>query len=393
MARRNRCPVRSSIHQRWKRIWIAFTNAATSTARLIARGAQVLVRKAYGRASDSPPIPATPETEFDLGSISKQFTATAILNLVEEGKLRLSDPVSRFFPEAPPDKAALTLHQLLTHTSGLTEHSTDDLEPLTRAEALDPIFHSSLAFEPGQRYRYSNSGYTLAAAIVEVQPFAEHLRQAFFDPVGMVHTGFYREARWQALPVAHGFFNGNDSGSPATWPGPYWGPMGNGEVLSTVDDMHAWITALLAGRVVSQKAVAQLFEPHVREDNETSYGYGWSVATSPLGRVITHNGGGIGGSADVAFYPDQELPIVVLSNRIWYREFHGVYLRVSIPATELREALETAIVTQSYETLPSAKLSGWIVPTGALIVMLAVALFGRWLVRRRRTTVAEARVD
>ena len=160
--------------------------------------------------------------------------------------------------------------------------------------------------------------------------------------------------------------------------------MGNGEVLSTVDDMHAWIAALTAGQVVSERSVAMLFEPHVREDNATQYGYGWSISESPLGRVVTHNGGGLGGNADIAFYPQRNLLIVVLSNRIWYREFHGIYLQVSLPATELREAIETAIATGRYENLPAAKLSGWIVPSAVLGGLLVIGSIGYWLMRRRR---------
>src|SRR5579884_2777592 len=115
----------------------------------------------------------------------------------------------------------------------------------------------------------------------------------------MHSTGLYAEQRWQKRHVAHGYFNGVDQGSPATWPGPYWGLVGNGGVMSTVGDLYRWWQTLQTGSLLSDAAREKLFAKHIEQDSEGEfYGYGWTIADTELGRLITHNGGGIGGNSD-----------------------------------------------------------------------------------------------
>lgn len=334
-----------------------------SGAVLIEQHGRVLLRHAYGLANDAARVRATPDTVFDLGSITKHFTATAVLLLSSEGRLNLDDRIDQFFPDVPPDKAAISVRDLLTHSSGLTEHSSDDREPLSRADALKRIFASRLAFAPGHGYHYSNSGYTIAAAIVEVVSgvkYTDFVRDRLFAPLHLESTGFYGEARFDSKPVAHGYFNGIDEGSSATWPGPYWGPMGNGELLSTVDDLATWHLALRTGAVIPRSLVEAMFTPQV-SDGDERYGYGWSIETSSLGHTITHNGGGIGGNADVAWYPEHELLIIVLSNRIDYRVLGSApfYWNVRLPATEARAALAESIASGDYARYPSPTWPWW----------------------------------
>jgi CubicO group peptidase (beta-lactamase class C family) len=331
-----------------------------SGAVLVAQDGNILLRGAYGMANENTPF--TPDTVVDAGSIAKQFTAAAVLRLQSEGLLQVSDTLSTLFTNVPDDKAEITLEHLLTHSSGLTEHSDGDLVPLSRDEALARILALDLAFTPGTRYEYSNAGFTLLAIIIEKisgQPFTEYLHERLFQPAGLTSTGFYGEAQWTDRVVANGYFNGEDQGSPATWPGPYWGLLGNGGVLTTVDDLYRWWNALRRGEVMSPDVVQELFVPRVREEEGTErfYGYGWSIEETAYGQRIGHNGGGIGGNSILTTYIDEGLTLVILSNRIVYREVFGVPCHVEVPADEISQQLAVNILTNDFSTLPTRTLT------------------------------------
>jgi CubicO group peptidase (beta-lactamase class C family) len=332
-----------------------------SGAVLIVQDGEVILREGYGLADDVAQTPVTPETVFDVGSLAKQFTAAAILRLQAEGLLSVEDTLSTYFDDIPGDISEITIHQLLTHSSGLSEHADDDLEPLSRDEALDIIFKQSLLFEPGTSYTYSNSGYTLLAAIIEQvsgQAYTDYLRENLFALADLQHTGFYNDARWSSLTVANGYWNEEDQGSPATWPGPYWTVMGNGGILSTVDDLYLWWSALQNNTILPAEQTALLFEPHVLEDGgESYYGYGWSIADTEYGHKITHNGGGIGGNSDLAVYTDRDLLLITLSNRIVYQDAFGIPCRVEVLATEANEQLIRNITTGDFSITPEASLA------------------------------------
>jgi CubicO group peptidase (beta-lactamase class C family) len=311
-----------------------------SGAVIVQQHGKTLLRRAYGLADDSSRKPATLSTVFDLGSLTKQFTATAVLRLEASGRLKVTDRLSRFFPRAPADKKDITLHQLLTHTSGLSEHAEDDLEMIDRNEAVRRIFAERLLFVPGKGYQYSNSDYTLLAAIIEKasgKPYLRYLRNEILQPAGLHSTGYYAERIWNPAIVAHGYLDGKDSGPPSQWPGPSWTTLGNGEMLTTVDDMARWMSLLRSGAVLSRAQLARAWHPWTKENGPTFYGYGWSIGETPIGHVITHNGGGLGGNADAAYYPAKDLIIVILSNRIWSHSTAG---RPAQPATSARVGLE-----------------------------------------------------
>ena len=326
-----------------------------------------------------------PETVFDVASLAKQFTAAAVVLLEARGKLRVSEPVARYVPGVPADKRAITLHALLTHTSGLSEnHCEDDLADMTREEALEAIFAAPLVRAP-TRFSYSNSGFTLLAAVVEEtagMAFEEFLRTQLFEPADLRSTGFPGDAKWARRRVARGYMNGKDHGSPAFWPVSSWSAIGAARVLSTVDDLHTWVTNLAAGAVVPPAAVELLFRRWVREaGSDGHYGYGWSLADTELGPVVEHDGGGPGGNTDVAWYPDASLFVAIAGNRITWQGALGLPLVIRLPATEAREALQRSLATGDFSRGPRTTFSLVPYASGATARLAGFAKAARAVVR------------
>jgi CubicO group peptidase (beta-lactamase class C family) len=318
-----------------------------SGAVLAADEGHILLHQGYGFANDADHIKVTAETVFDIGSLAKQFTATAILQLEAQGLLKVTDAITKYFVDIPTDKAAITIHQLLTHSAGFVEeHSKGDLESLDRKEALQAILNQKPGFTPGSNYAYSNSGYTLLAAIIEKitsQAYTSYLHENIFKPQRMVATGFYND-NWEKHQVANGYFNAEDQGKPCEWPGPFWGILGNGGIMSTVEDLYRWWQALQNHKILPLAQTQNLFTRHIEEFARSYYGYGWTLQDTPFGSLITHNGGGIGGNTDFAAYTDKGLVIIIASNRIVIQiDEAGNPTEVYLPATKARTKLAYAL--------------------------------------------------
>jgi CubicO group peptidase (beta-lactamase class C family) len=290
---------------------------------LVAKGDAILIRKGYGPADRESGVPYGPDTVFPVGSITKQFTAAAILKLEMQGKLRVEDPISKYLPGVPEDKRAITLHHLLTHTSGLDSDFAGDFDPVGRDEYVRTALASKLKSKPGESYSYANSGYSLLGAIVEIvsaKGYEAYLRENLFLPAGMRETG-YRLPVWDAGRIAVGYRNGQRWGRPVDKPwaedGPYWALRANGGILSTLDDMLRWHAALRGDAVLSAPAKAKMYARHVAEGGpeKTFYGYGWSVSDAPWGgRLIAHNGGNGVFFADFLRFVDEDLVVMVSTN-------------------------------------------------------------------------------
>ncbi len=334
----------------------AVKDSGFSGSVLVALKGKVVLDSGYGTVDGKTGERITKDTVFDIGSLTKQFTAAAILRLVDQGRVKLEDPIARYFPDAPPDKAGITVLQLLTHTSGLSDHAPDDWEVLSKDVALSRIFGETLEFPPGSKFGYSNSGYTLLAALIESvtsEPYTKFMETAIFKPFGLTHTGFFASHdHWRTSVLAHGIFAGTDKGLPSSWPGPYWGPMGNGEILSTTQDMYRWFRAVRENKVAPEPLTRQVFTPHIKvfdkDKNgvESFYGFGWGIKTGPNGTLITHGGAGLGGNAEFAYFVEQDTLIVVLSNQFWPEWAPGGTAgRVgpARPALALREKLWAAL--------------------------------------------------
>ena len=252
-----------------------------SGAALVTVDGQRVLARGFGRANREADIPNTTVTAFDVGSLMKDLTATAIFLLNERGELSLTDTLGELLPEVPADKAEITVRQVVQHTAGFDEyHDTEgDFEPMTREEARARILDQELLFEPGADEAYSNSGYTLLADIIETvskTPFTSFVRDELFARANMDHSGFYSEPLWDSVETAIGYgsytFEDND---PATWPYT-WALVGNGGLVATVEDLDRWIVALEGGQVLDpgtfQTMRAEYLDLHAASiDDEVIY--------------------------------------------------------------------------------------------------------------------------
>ena len=264
-----------------------------SGAVLIAENGKLRLNKGYGKTERHGSTAITADTLFDTGSVTKQFSAAAVMHLVQQGKLSTAMPISRFFNRLPEDKQAITLHQLLTHSAGIANGiGARDFTHVPTDEFFNRLFALPLYFAPGEGYAYSNAGYSILARIIELvsgMSYEAYLQNALFEPAGMRHTG-YLNPLLAELPAAAGYLFGEvETGSTRdkyfedaaiAWP-----LKGNGGMLSTMNDMYLWAQALQSESVLAAKYRDQLFEPHVAENEEgtSHYGYGWAIMPTPPG--------------------------------------------------------------------------------------------------------------
>jgi CubicO group peptidase (beta-lactamase class C family) len=288
-----------------------------SGAILVAKDGHPIYRRAFGQANREWRVANTPETEFRLGSITKQFTAAAILQLAEQGKLSLDDPISKYY-DAPAAWSDITIKHLLTHTSGIpsytalpgffagplsrTEMKPEAIVALTRDKPLD--------FKPGARFAYDNTGYVLLGIVIEKasgQRYAAYLQDHIFGPLGLKHTGY--DVSETILPNRAA---GYDKRAGAVINTPYLAmslPYAAGSLYSNVDDLLAWDIALRSGKVISPASVTAMFT-----DYGFKYGYGQFLDVRDGKRYWQHGGGINGFTTMLARYPDQGVTLVVLSN-------------------------------------------------------------------------------
>ncbi|MEL6401110.1 MAG: serine hydrolase domain-containing protein [Cyanobacteria bacterium J06607_6] len=222
----------------------------------------VVIHEALGWRSRKTRDPMQMTTGFDIGSITKAMTAATVLKLEEQGQLRLSDAVSRFFPNAPEPLRNKTVAQLMDHTTGLPEYLGKDDELVSKQQALNRLFDADFLFKPGTDEAYSNAGYTLLAIIIEEvseQSFEQTLRESVLLPT--VPQIGYRLADWESSALAVGYVNGEDRGTPLDQPwladGPSWTLRGNGGLLSTAEDVAQWFEAVFAGRILGAEALSK----------------------------------------------------------------------------------------------------------------------------------------
>jgi CubicO group peptidase (beta-lactamase class C family) len=290
---------------------------------LAVRGNDVLLSKSYGLADRARRIPLTTDSVYNLGSITKQFTAAAILTLEMQGKLAVTDLASKYLDGVPADKAVITLHHLLTHSSGLeSDFSPTDYDPVGREEYVRRALQSKLLFKPGEGYEYSNAGYSLLAAIVERvsgQAYETYLTERVLKPAGMRETG-YKAPNWAPDRIAHGYRDGEDWGTilqriqPPD--APYWMLRGNGGLHTTLGDMLAWHRSLDTDAVLSKEERAKYFKPYVAEGPRglSHYAYGWAVSKSARGTsVVQHNGGNGIYVAEFMRFPDEDAMLFLTS--------------------------------------------------------------------------------
>ncbi|HEY3515577.1 MAG TPA: serine hydrolase, partial [Gammaproteobacteria bacterium] len=280
---------------------------------LVARGDQVILSKGYGFANLEWNLPNTPSTKFRLGSITKQFTAAAILLLAEQGKLSLDDPLKKHWPNAPPAWGAVTIFHLLTHSSGIPSFTSGaeflqwKLQPSTPEQTIAHVRDQPLEFTPGDRMSYSNSGYVLLGMIVERvsgKSYAEYLRDSIFKPLGMNDTGYDVSAT--ILPQRAAGYSPGFSNAPYT---DMTVPHGAGGLYSTTEDLLRWTQGLFGGRLLSAASLEKMTTPY-RGD----YAFGVSVTSMSGRKTISHGGGIEGFNTQLNYYPDSQVTVAVLAN-------------------------------------------------------------------------------
>lgn len=289
---------------------------------IVVKDGKTVFRKAYGAADVAARTPMTPGTVLRLGSITKQFTAVAILMLADEGKLALNDPITRFFPDYPTGGKVITVEHLLTHTSGIASYTSKPdyvarmAKDLTVAQMIDGFKNDPLEFEPGTKFNYNNSGYFLLGAIIEKvsgMTYASFLEQRIFTPLGMKDTA-YEGAGRSGAPRAAGY-SAQEKGFGLAQPLSMSQPYAAGALVSTVDDLAKWDAAIASGKLLKAASWKMAFTPYkLSPENSTDYGYGWAVGKLQ-GAPMVHHGGGINGFRTYALrLPQQNVFVAVLAN-------------------------------------------------------------------------------
>lgn len=301
------------------------TNKAThqqfSGSVLIAHDDQVLLRKGYSMADWGKQVPNTPHTKFYLGSTTKQFTATAILILQERGKLQVHDHICSYIAPCPPAWQPVTIHELLTHTSGIPELDGTSLSNASLQSWINRFDGVSLAFAPGSEFSYCNVCYQILGYVVEKvsgEPYSKFLQQTIFDPLQMRNTGC--DPRYLSLPDhSVGYASWHVQDVSIGWDAaPQWSFLfGAGLLYSTVEDLYRWDQALSSHALISQQLLDEAFTPYVASQYAgSSYGYGWFIAKAPTPghRLIWHDGRVNGFRTYNGRYPDDGVTIIFLSN-------------------------------------------------------------------------------
>lgn len=286
------------------------------------RGKQVFA-KGYGLADLETRIPCATNTNFRLASVTKQFTAMAVLMLAERGKLSLDEPLTDFFPEFPAGGARITVRHLLTHTSGLLDYE-DEIPKGTTLPVLDQdvlrilLKQAKTYFSPGTEYRYSNSGYALLALIVEQRgglTFARFLKENIFAPLKMSNTLAYEEGLSVVPNRAYGHsptgseFRRTDQSLTSS-------VLGDGGVYSSVADLFKWDQALYTTKLVSRKMLQKAFTPATLTDKPgQSYGFGWYIGAYRGLEEVWHSGETVGFRTRIARFPERKFTVILLANR------------------------------------------------------------------------------
>ena len=307
---------------------------AFSGSVLVAHEENILFSQGYGFADRAQGIPNTPQTRFHLGSMTKQFTAMGVLILGSQGKLSVSDPICNYITDCPKEWQDITIHHLLTHTSGLSSQLSNQLyreiesatsgpvAPAEQAPYLGLCSQWSLDTQPGERYAYNNFGYILLAHIIERvsgQTYAAFLKQAIFIPLTMHNSGYQDSSSGVALTYTNG-----SATTAEQWLEP---PIseGSGHLYSTSEDLFRWDQALYTDRLLPRDELELMFEPFVHEIGDRTpgipawlgfgYGYGWFLGEFRGHPVVAGAGGGPAFAALITRNPEDELAAIMLTNQ------------------------------------------------------------------------------
>lgn len=289
---------------------------------LLAMQNRIVYHKGFGWADVENRIRENKNTVFNIGSITKQFTAAAILLLEKDRKLQLSDPLSTYFPNLPEEKRGITIHQLLTHTSGLPSVIGEDKELINSKEFMKRVSEAKPRFAPGSRYAYSNVGYSILGILIEKisgNTYEKFLRDNIFIPAGMENTG-YLLPDYKDDVMAIGYKSGLRWGTERDWQtlddGPGWNLRANGGIFSTALDLYKWYRAIRHTTVLPRIQTAKYLSPHTKEgqNSSTYYSYGWVVEPMDTDTIIWHDGGNMVHNAYMAMDLRNDICVIISSN-------------------------------------------------------------------------------
>ena len=290
---------------------------------LIRRDGATVLARSYGMADVEAAVPATPHTNYRLASLTKQFTATAIMLLEQDGKLRYDDSITNYLPQLPPAAHGVTIRMLLTHTSGLWAY--EDFVPDSQTTQVHDsdvpllIAHADSGyFPPGSAYRYSNTGYALLALIAERvsgEPFARFLAERIFTPLGMAHTVAYQAGVSTVADRAFGY-SLDSSRVARTDQSSTSAVLGDGGIYTSLDDLAKWDAALDAHTLVNARNQREAWTSAVTTRGARGgYGFGWFVDSASDGPRLRHYGETRGFTNAILKIPSRRLTIIILTNR------------------------------------------------------------------------------
>jgi CubicO group peptidase (beta-lactamase class C family) len=273
------------------------------------------LKKGYGLADLENNVPNTPQTKFRLGSVTKQFTAMAIMQLQEQGRLKVDDPIADFIPDSP-HWAKITIHNLLTHTSGIpnftsfSDYRSTMMLPSPPLKTMERFKNKPLEFVPGESHAYSNSGYVVLGYIIEKasgKSYEQFLKENIFDPLHMSSSGYdhpgplleHRASGYSK--IGEKFVNAAYVDMSI--------PHAAGALYSTVEDLFLWDRALRTEKLVRKSSLERMFTPFKKD-----YGYGWAITRIFNRRCVTHSGGINGFSSNISRFVDDDVCVIVLSN-------------------------------------------------------------------------------
>ncbi|MGH8317461.1 MAG: serine hydrolase [Steroidobacteraceae bacterium] len=294
---------------------------------LVAQHGRIILSKGYGMADLKLGIRNAPDTEFRIGSITKEFTATAILELVARGKINVQDPVCKYIPNCPAAWRPIKIFNLLTHTSGIPDFTSFpnylliERQPITPSGLLALFENKPLNFKPGAKFSYSNSGYEVLGYIIERlsgDTYQEFLQRNIFGPLGMRDSG-YDLSHPVAKNHAVGYFYTPSGYQPVHFVN-MTVPFSAGALYSTVLDLYQWDRAVHAGKLLPKALLHQMLSPQVSVGGSLGgshgahYGFGWFVSTEFGRREISHEGGIEGFTSLNSWFPDDDAYVIVLDN-------------------------------------------------------------------------------
>ena len=286
----------------------------------VMKNGEIVKAQGYGFSNMEHQVPAKPETIYQSGSVGKQFTATGVMMLVEEGKVNLDDPITKYFPEGPEAWKKVKVRHLLSHTGGISNKLYDQMnmrEDITEDEILKKIAALPLDFTPGEKWNYSNPGYVLLGILihrVSGKFYGDFLQERIFKPLGMNTTRIINEA--DIIPNrAAGYVLDKDVVKNQNWVAPMINTTADGSLYFTVLDMAKWDAALYTNKLVKPETLAQMWtSTKLNSGKLEDYGFGWGFDEIRKHKIISHGGSWQGFTTYIARYVDDKLTIVVLTN-------------------------------------------------------------------------------